>query len=200
MFGSKKRDTGETEGGGVETPPQPVEEKAPDAAPAGPRERGPAAPRARAPAPRPEAVRRSPGIHPATRRGTLGADLLGDGNRLVVGREIVLSGRINACDLLIVEGRIEADTQDCRQLELTETGTFKGEAEFETADISGTFEGLLTTRGLLIVRASARISGKVRYGQLEVERGGWISGEVEAYAPDEAREPTPIHAAQASAE
>lgn len=200
MFGSKKRDTEETAAEGVETPPKSPEEKAPDAAPAGPGARGLVQPRTRAPAPRPEAVRRSPGIHPSTRRGSLGADLLGDGNRLVVGREIVLSGRINACDLLIVEGRIEADTQDCRQLELTETGTFKGEAEFETADISGTFEGSLTARGLLIVRASARISGKVRYGQLEVERGGWISGEVEAYAPDEAREPMPIHAAQAPAE
>lgn len=200
MFGSKKRDTGEAAAEGVEAPPQTAEDKAPDAAPAGPGARGPASPRARAPVAPPGAVRRSPGIHPATRRGSLGGDLLGDGNRLVVGREIVLSGRINACDLLIVEGRIEADTQDCRQLELTETGTFKGEAEFETADISGTFEGSLTTRGLLVVRASAHISGKVRYGQLEVERGGWISGEVEAYAPDEAREPTPIHAAQAPAE
>jgi hypothetical protein len=33
----------------------------------------------------------------------------GDGKALVVGHEIVLSGSINACDKLVVDGRVEAD-------------------------------------------------------------------------------------------
>ncbi|CAN0499251.1 unnamed protein product, partial [Phaeothamnion confervicola] len=41
-------------------------------------------------------------------------------------------------------------------------------------------DGDLTVHGRLTVRATGKVFGKVKYGQLEVERGGIISGTVEA--------------------
>jgi cytoskeletal protein CcmA (bactofilin family) len=103
----------------------------------------------------------------------------GDSKKLIVGREIALNGEISACEKLVVEGRVEANMKDCREIEISESGTFKGEAEIEIAEISGTFEGNITARKLLIIRSTGRVTGKVRASQMEVERGGEISGEIE---------------------
>ncbi len=104
-----------------------------------------------------------------------------DGKMLVVAREIVLAGEINSCDRLVVEGKVEATMKDCREIEIAETGTFKGQVEFDRADISGVFEGELTAREHLVVRATGRITGKVRFGELEIERGGQIIGDVQVF-------------------
>ena len=104
-----------------------------------------------------------------------------DGKILVIGREIVLSGKIASCDRLVVEGQVEAKMKDCREIEIAETGTFKGQVEFDRADISGIFEGDLTARDHLVVRATGCVNGKVRFGELEIERGGKVIGDVQVF-------------------
>ena len=100
----------------------------------------------------------------------------GEGRKMVIGREICLSGEIKSCDTLIVEGRVEADLKDCRTLEVLASGVVKGNATVERCEISGLFEGDLTARQHLLLRATGRIIGSVTYDQLEVERGGRITG------------------------
>jgi cytoskeletal protein CcmA (bactofilin family) len=100
----------------------------------------------------------------------------GEGRKMVVGREICLSGEIKSCDTLVVEGRVEADLKDCRTLEVLATGVVKGNATVERCEISGLFEGDLTARQHLLLRTTGRIIGSVTYAQLEVERGGRITG------------------------
>jgi cytoskeletal protein CcmA (bactofilin family) len=107
--------------------------------------------------------------------------------RLIVGREISLSGEITSCDRLVVEGSVEANLTNCREVEIAETGLFKGSATIEEAEVRGRFEGSLTVRKRLVIRATAKVTGTVRYGQLEVEAGGQISGEILAQpGPEEA--------------
>ena len=137
-------------------------------------------PPARAPVSRPEApvrAREMPGGI-ARRPDQPGGD---DSKKLIVGREIFLNGEINSCDRLVVEGRVEANMKDCHEIEIAESGTFKGQAEIDRADISGIFEGDLTAREHLVVRATGRITGKVRFGELEIERGGQIVGDVQVF-------------------
>jgi cytoskeletal protein CcmA (bactofilin family) len=102
-----------------------------------------------------------------------------DTKKLIVGGGIALNGEIRTCDTLVVEGRVEAVLQDCKNIEIMAPGEFKGAAEVDVADISGRFDGDLTARQRLIVRAGGKVLGKIRYGQLEIERGGVLSGEVE---------------------
>ncbi len=73
---------------------------------------------------------------------------------------------------------MEASISDCREIEISETGLFKGEAEIDVAEVSGTFEGTLIARQLLIIRATGRVTGNIRYGCVEIERGGQLDGEV----------------------
>jgi cytoskeletal protein CcmA (bactofilin family) len=102
-----------------------------------------------------------------------------EGKRLLVGRDIMLSGEINTCDQLVVEGRVEATLSDTRAIEIRESGYFKGNAEIDDAVINGVFEGNLTVRNRLLIHATGKISGKIRYGMLEVECGGQLSGDVQ---------------------
>ena len=105
-----------------------------------------------------------------------------EATKLVIGREISLNGEINSCDLLVVEGKVEATMKECREIRITETGTFKGQVEFERADISGVFEGDLTAREHLVVRSTGRVTGKVRFGELEIERGGQVLGDIQVFS------------------
>jgi len=102
--------------------------------------------------------------------------------QLTVGREISLSGEIASCDTLIVEGSVEANLQNCRDVDIAETGLFKGSAEIDNADVRGTFEGSLIVRKRLLIRSGGQVSGSIRYGQLEIELGGQISGDVQCNA------------------
>ena len=100
--------------------------------------------------------------------------------RLIVGREISLTGEITACERLIVEGSVEANLNNCREVEIAESGMMKGTAAIEEAEIRGRFEGSLTVRKRLFIRATGKVTGTVRYGQLEIECGGQISGDIQA--------------------
>ncbi len=104
-----------------------------------------------------------------------------EATKLVIAREIVLNGEINSCDLLVVEGTVEATMKGCREIKITETGTFKGQVQFERADISGVFDGDLTAREHLVVRSTGRVTGKVRFGELEIERGGQVIGDIQVF-------------------
>ncbi|MBX6323768.1 MAG: polymer-forming cytoskeletal protein [Rhodospirillaceae bacterium] len=107
-------------------------------------------------------------------------------SKLIVGRDIILHGEIRACQNLVVEGRVEAALTDCRSIEIAASGVFKGSAHIQTADISGRFEGDLVVTNRLIVRSTGRIVGTIRYGQLEIERGGIVSGQIEVLSSNEA--------------
>lgn len=98
--------------------------------------------------------------------------------RLTVGPEIKMKGaEIVDCDTLVVEGRLEA-TLDTRVLQIAENGAFNGVVSVDVAEIHGRLDGELTARKQLIVHATARLSGKIRYQKIQVAEGAEISGEM----------------------
>jgi cytoskeletal protein CcmA (bactofilin family) len=113
-----------------------------------------------------------------------------DLRRLIVGREISLSGEITSCDKLIVEGSVEANLQNCHEIEIAESGLFKGTASIDEAEVRGRFEGELVVRRRLMIRAGGKVVGTIRYGQLEVEAGGELSGEIQSSGDNVADLPT----------
>lgn len=99
-------------------------------------------------------------------------------NRLTVGPRIKLKGlEITDCDTLVVEGSVEA-TMDARVMQIAESGSFKGEARIDVVEVRGEFEGILTVRDKLLIHATGRVSGQVRYGKLVIEEGGRLVGQV----------------------
>lgn len=107
-----------------------------------------------------------------------------DVRTLIVGCEVSISGEIRSCDRLIVEGTIQADMEGCESLTIAETGEFGGYAAAENVDVRGRFDGDLIVRGRLLIRATGRVSGKISYREIDVERGGQISGQIDALGGD----------------
>lgn len=100
------------------------------------------------------------------------------GSRLIVGPDVKLKGaEIQDCDTLVVEGRVEA-TMDSRVIQIAEQGAFSGKVGIDVAEIHGNFDGELTARQHLIIHASGRVSGKIRYGKIHIEEGGVLSGDI----------------------
>lgn len=101
------------------------------------------------------------------------------GSKLIVGPNIKLKGvEITDCDTLVVEGFVEA-TMDSRVIQIAERGAFKGSAEIDIAEIRGEFDGDLTVRQKLVIYATGKVSGKIRYGKVVIEEGGQLAGDVQ---------------------
>ncbi|MDM0052486.1 polymer-forming cytoskeletal protein [Variovorax sp. J22R115] len=123
---------------------------------------------------------------------TLAAAMEG-GSKLIVGPNIKLKGvEITDCDTLEVEGMVEA-SMDARVMKIAEQGVFKGSAQFDLVTIHGQFDGSLTVRQVLVIHATGKVTGKVRYSRLVVEEGGQLSGEISVYRTQESpRSPPPV--------
>ena len=115
------------------------------------------------------------------RPATVDRDRMGgnEERKLTVGKGLSLAGEISACDVLVVEGKVEAKLSDGKLLEITESGQFRGSVEIENADIAGRYDGDLTVHGRLTIRGTGRITGIIKYGELEVNAGGQIIGEMQ---------------------
>ena len=111
-----------------------------------------------------------------------------DVRTLIIGPGVSVKGEITSCNRLIVQGKIEAKLVDCPNVVIKVGGVFNGESTTEDADVQGSFDGRLVARKRLIIRATGRVSGNISYGEIEIERGGKISGEI-----DQDAESAPSH-------
>jgi cytoskeletal protein CcmA (bactofilin family) len=123
---------------------------------------------AMAQAPSPAAAPRGPRPDAAQERRTL-----------VVGRGISLQGTVTDAERLVVEGTVESQMIQAAELSITSTGVFRGEVQVEDAEIAGLFDGTITVRGSLVIRATGKLKGTVRYRKLSVEEGGTMMGSME---------------------
>ena len=62
---------------------------------------------------------------------------------------------------------------------------FNGKVDVDVAEVRGTFQGELTARKKLVIHASGRVAGKIRYGKMLVQEGGEMSGDVAALTGQE---------------
>jgi len=66
---------------------------------------------------------------------------------------------------------------------------FTGKVGIDVAEIHGRFDGELTARSQLIIHATGRVSGTIRYGKILIEEGGEVSGDVRSL---QSAESTPV--------
>lgn len=100
------------------------------------------------------------------------------GRKLIIGEGIQMSGEIEHCDHLLVEGTVQATLKDAKMLDISETGVFYGTVEIEEGTIAGRFEGDMTVAGRLTIKATGVINGSITYKELAVEAGASIEGKL----------------------
>ena len=98
-----------------------------------------------------------------------------------LGPEIVLSGELKSCDTLVAEGIVDSGRIECQKFILGSAGFFKGEVQAESATISGRLEGRLIVRAQLVIKSGGHVTGSVQYGQVEIEPGGELQGDMAAH-------------------
>lgn len=104
------------------------------------------------------------------------ANPYGSGRKLIIGEGITMSGEIEHCDHLIVEGTVQATLKDAKLLDISEAGVFYGTVDIEEATIAGRFEGDIIVAGRLTVKSSGVITGSITYKELAIEAGATIEG------------------------
>jgi cytoskeletal protein CcmA (bactofilin family) len=120
-----------------------------------------------------------PGYGGAAQSGSAqSSESLSRGRKLIVGNGISMSGEIDACDHLIVEGKVEAALKGASLLDIAETGVFYGTVEIEEATIAGRFEGDLTVNGRLTIKSTGSITGAISYRELAVDAGATVDGKI----------------------
>ena len=62
--------------------------------------------------------------------------------------------------------------------QIAEQGAFKASAGIDLGEVRGTFDGELTVRQKLVIFATGKVTGKIRYGKIVIEEGGQLSGEI----------------------
>ena len=113
----------------------------------------------------------------------------GERRTLVVGRGISLQGTVADAERLVVEGTVESQMIQATELFVAQAGVFKGEVQVEDAEIAGLFDGTITARNSLVIRASGKVNGVARCRKLSVEEGGQVSGHMEMLTDAQASAP-----------
>lgn len=98
--------------------------------------------------------------------------------QLLIGKGINISGEIDACNHLVVEGQVDATLKGANILDIAESGTFYGSVEINEGSVAGRFEGDLKVEGRLTIRSTGVIIGSLQYGELAVEAGATIEGKI----------------------
>lgn len=104
------------------------------------------------------------------------------GRKLIIGEGITMSGEIENCDQLLVEGTVEATLNGAKLLDIAEKGIFYGSVDIEEAVIAGRFEGDLTVDGRVTITATGTVKGTITYRELTVEAGANIEGKISSFA------------------
>ena len=128
------------------------------------------------------------------------AALTENDSKLTIGRGITMSGEIESCDHLYVEGTVEAALKGAQMLDVAESGVFYGSVEIQEAVISGRFEGELNVTGRLTIESTGIVTGTISYGELQLEAGAIVDGRMTPLGAQKDAATSPSAANEASAE
>jgi cytoskeletal protein CcmA (bactofilin family) len=101
---------------------------------------------------------------------------------LVVREDTIIKGEIRNCRQMEVYGYVEGNVA-AGELNIHPSGQCYGIVKTDSAEVRGTLQGDVVVKNLISIRDTGSVSGNVRYGQLAMEAGGSLSGEVRNVPP-----------------
>lgn len=93
------------------------------------------------------------------------------------GEGVKFKGSISVPEKIVVHGTVEGDVES-RELFVGPTGIIKGNVRVDQADVQGKVLENIEARVCLSLRRTGLIEGKAAYGEIEIEKGGILSGEL----------------------
>jgi cytoskeletal protein CcmA (bactofilin family) len=126
----------------------------------------------------------------------MAASNIGEPSCAYFGEGVVFKGSITAPEKVVVHGSVEGEIV-ARDLLVGPTGIITGRVSVDQADIQGKVFERIEAKVLLSLRKTGRVEGAATYGEIEIEKGGVLSGEVSTIRSDIAHT-TPIPKVQAN--
>ena len=96
---------------------------------------------------------------------------------LLIGESVIITGTVKAENEVTIQGSIDGDV-DCHSVLVTKTGSIKGKLKAENIKVEGKVEGEININNLLHIHSSGSVNGKVFYGNIQIEEGGKLLGEI----------------------
>jgi cytoskeletal protein CcmA (bactofilin family) len=103
---------------------------------------------------------------------------MSEGNKdksIFIGAGVVFKGSINAPNQAIISGTVEGDLI-AKDVLIGAAGVVTGTTEADFIDVKGELNQSVTSKSVLIVRNTGKVTGDVTYGEIEIERGGKVKG------------------------
>lgn len=94
---------------------------------------------------------------------------------LVVGEGVKLSGNFVVPNTASISGTIDGDLT-AREILVGPSGVLKGKVTADLVDVRGEIHESVTSNKALFVRSTGKVSGAVRYAEIEIEKGGDLQG------------------------
>ena len=96
---------------------------------------------------------------------------------LMIGEGVIITGTIMANSKVTIQGTVDGDIE-CNSITISKSGNVKGKIKTDTITVEGKAEGEINADDVLNIKSQGHVSGKVFYGEIQIEEGGKISGEI----------------------
>ena len=96
---------------------------------------------------------------------------------LMIGEGVTITGTIKADNEVTIKGTIDGDVE-CNSVTINKSGNVKGNIKTNTMIVEGKAEGELNVDDVLNIKSEGNVNGKIFYGEIQIEEGGKLSGEI----------------------
>ena len=101
---------------------------------------------------------------------------------VIISTDTAFKGALRNCKRLEIFGYVEGEVTT-GELIVHDGGNFYGQAQTDTANISGTMQGDIVVGGLIKIHSTGVVAGNVHYGRLAMDTGGHLWAEVRNVPP-----------------
>ena len=95
-----------------------------------------------------------------------------------IGEGVTFKGSISVPGKFVVHGTVEGDDIEARELLVGRTGVVSGKIRVDVAEVHGRVIESIEAKVRLSLRMTASIEGSAVYEEIEIEKGGKLSGNV----------------------
>ena len=96
-------------------------------------------------------------------------------NDLSIPEGVTFVGSINVPGVAQINGDITGEIT-CKELEVGPQGNIKGKIQAQGIEVHGQLENDINCSGLVKIFKSGKVSGKLEYLEIDIERGGQFLG------------------------
>ena len=96
---------------------------------------------------------------------------------LMIGEGVYIVGSIKANDEVTIQGTVEGDIE-CLTLNVSKNGNIKGKIKSDTLIVEGIVDGDIDINKMINIKSDGTVSGKIYYGNLQINDGGKLIGEI----------------------